>query len=84
MEQTITTYTPPPRSFALMRVLTSRWAQIAMAILIIAILSMLLTPADPMSMLLMMFPLLFLYELGLKLCEWLPNPSPFDDDAETA
>lgn len=55
-----------------------------MAILIIAILSMLLTPADPMSMLLMMFPLLFLYELGLKLCEWLPNPSPFDDDAETA
>jgi len=53
-----------------------------MAILIIAILSMLLTPADPMSMLLMMFPLIFLYEFGVLLCEWLPNPSPFDDANE--
>jgi sec-independent protein translocase protein TatC len=41
-----------------------------MAILTIAILSMLLTPTpDPLSMLLMMVPLLLLYELGIHLCE---------------
>ena len=39
-----------------------------MAILVIAFLSMILTPADPMSMLLMMFPLTLLYELGIILC----------------
>ena len=39
-----------------------------MAILVIAFLSMILTPADPMSMLLMMFPLILLYELGIILC----------------
>jgi len=39
-----------------------------MAILVIAFLSMILTPADPMSMLLMMFPLTLLYELGIVLC----------------
>lgn len=50
-----------------------------MAILVIAILSMFLTPADPMSMLLMMFPLIGLYELGIKLCTWLPKVSPFDE-----
>lgn len=44
-----------------------------MAILVIAILSSVLTPADPVSMLLMMFPLLFLYELGVRLCDWLPR-----------
>ncbi|MEW4490172.1 twin-arginine translocase subunit TatC [Thalassoglobus sp. JC818] len=49
-----------------------------MAILVIAILSMLLTPADPMSMLLMMIPLIGLYELGIKLCVWAPSKSPFD------
>lgn len=49
-----------------------------MAILVIAILSMLLTPADPMSMLLMMIPLIFLYELGIKLCKWAPAASPFE------
>lgn len=51
-----------------------------MAILVIAIVSMLLTPADPMSMLLMMFPLIFLYELGIKLCKWSPAVSPFEAD----
>jgi len=55
-----------------------------MAILVIAILSSILTPADPMSMLLMMFPLIFLYELGIRLCEWLPNNSPFDAEATPA
>lgn len=39
-----------------------------MAVLVIAFLSMILTPADPMSMLLMMFPLILLYELGIILC----------------
>ncbi|RMG33432.1 MAG: twin-arginine translocase subunit TatC [Planctomycetota bacterium] len=49
-----------------------------MAILVISILSMVLTPADPMSMLLMMFPLLALYELGILLCGLRPAAhSPF-------
>lgn len=39
-----------------------------MAILVIAFLSMILTPADPMSMLLMMIPLFILYEFGIILC----------------
>lgn len=38
------------------------------AIFVIAILSMILTPSDPVSMLMMMVPLLFLYELGILLC----------------
>lgn len=49
-----------------------------MAILVIAILSSILTPADPMSMLLMMFPLVFLYELGIKLCQWMPHHNLLD------
>ncbi|NQV27955.1 MAG: twin-arginine translocase subunit TatC [Rhodopirellula sp.] len=44
-----------------------------MAILVIAFLSMILTPADPMSMLLMMFPLILLYELGIILCGFNPH-----------
>lgn len=44
-----------------------------MAILVIAFLSMILTPADPMSMLLMMFPLTLLYELGIILCGFNPH-----------
>ena len=40
-----------------------------MAILVIAFLSMILTPTpDPLSMSLMMFPMLLLYELGIWLC----------------
>lgn len=51
-----------------------------MAILIISIISMLMTPADPMSMLLMMLPLLFLYGLGIAMCKYFPsaNASPFE------
>lgn len=41
-----------------------------MAILVIAIASMVLTPADPISMLLMMFPLIGLYELGILMCRY--------------
>lgn len=40
-----------------------------MAVLVIAIVSMLLTPSDPQSMLLMMFPLVFLYIGGIQLCK---------------
>jgi sec-independent protein translocase protein TatC len=49
-----------------------------MSILVIAALSMFLTPADPMSMLLMMFPLIFLYELGIWLCHFAPPANPFE------
>ncbi|MEZ6055721.1 MAG: twin-arginine translocase subunit TatC [Planctomycetaceae bacterium] len=49
-----------------------------MAILVIAFLSMVLTPADPMSMVLMMFPLLVLYEFGILLCHYSPSSNPFD------
>ena len=51
-----------------------------MAILVIAIISMLMTPADPMSMMLMMLPLLMLYGLGIAMCKYFPsaNASPFE------
>lgn len=51
-----------------------------MAILIISIISMLMTPADPMSMVLMMLPLILLYELGILMCKYFPsaNASPFE------
>ncbi|MBI3861779.1 MAG: twin-arginine translocase subunit TatC [Planctomycetia bacterium] len=38
------------------------------AILVIAFLSMVLTPSDPVSMMMMMIPLCILYELGIILC----------------
>ena len=43
------------------------------AILIIFVASMLLTPADPVSMLLMALPLTILYFGGIALCRWLPR-----------
>lgn len=46
-----------------------------MAVLIIAIVSMILTPSDPQSMLLMMFPLVFLYMGGIQLCKFNVNKS---------
>ena len=51
-----------------------------MAVLIISIISMLMTPADPMSMILMMLPLILLYELGILMCKYFPsaNASPFE------
>lgn len=42
------------------------------ALLVIAILSALLTPADPFSMFLMMLPLCILYELGALMLQWFP------------
>jgi len=52
------------------------------AILAISFISMVLTPSDPVSMLLMMVPLCILYELGILLCDWQPKSqaNPFDDD----
>lgn len=44
-----------------------------MAVLVISIVSMLLTPSDPQSMLLMMLPLVFLYMGGIQLCKFRVN-----------
>ncbi|MCL4108571.1 UNVERIFIED_CONTAM: hypothetical protein GTU68_022873 [Idotea baltica] len=44
-----------------------------MAVLIIAIASMLMTPSDPYSMLLMMCPLVVLYFAGIMLCKIKPK-----------
>jgi len=50
------------------------------AILVIFVLSMFLTPADPISMLLMAAPLTLLYFLGVALCSWMPRGrNPFDN-----
>ena len=50
-----------------------------MAVLIIFVVAMVLTPADPISMCLMAIPLCFLYVLGIGMCLWMPRGrSPFD------
>ena len=55
----------------------SKWR---VAILVIFVLSMLLTPADPISMLLMAAPLTLLYFLGIGLCVWMPKgKNPFSE-----
>ena len=41
-----------------------------LAILVMAFLAMILTPADPASMLMMLIPMLGLYELGILLCDF--------------
>ncbi|REK30527.1 MAG: twin-arginine translocase subunit TatC [Planctomycetota bacterium] len=51
-----------------------------LAILVIAFLSMILTPADPASMLLMMFPLILLYELGILLCKFGETKNPYETE----
>ncbi len=48
----------------------SQWR---MAVLVIFVLSMLLTPADPGSMLLMAIPLTGLYFGGILMCRWMPR-----------
>jgi sec-independent protein translocase protein TatC len=49
------------------------------AILVIAFLSMVLTPSDPVSMMMMMIPLCILYEFGILLCgRQTANKSPFE------
>lgn len=48
----------------------SQWRS---AVLIIAFVSMILTPAEPTSMMGMLIPLVALYFLGIALCKWLPR-----------
>lgn len=51
------------------------------AILVIFVIAMILTPADPYSMLLMAVPLTFLYFGGVLLCKYLPKGrNPFDGE----
>ena len=52
------------------------------AIFVISVLSMLLTPAEPYSMVMMMLPMIVLYELGILICHWFPKAKPFDDEEE--
>jgi len=61
----------------------SKWR---IAIMIIFVVAMVLTPADPISMLLMAFPLTFLYFVGIGLCQWMPGrrANPFGDVPEPA
>ena len=58
----------------------SKWR---VAMLVIFVLSMFLTPADPTSMFLMAVPLVFLYAGGIMLCKFMPRSrSPYDDELE--
>jgi sec-independent protein translocase protein TatC len=55
------------------------------AVLVIFVLSMLLTPADPVSMMLMAGPLTLLYFLGVALCKWMPRwHNPFSEGYDPA
>jgi sec-independent protein translocase protein TatC len=49
------------------------------SVLVIFVIAMFLTPADPVSMLLMGIPLTLLYFLGIAMCRWMPGvrKSPF-------
>ena len=54
-----------------------------MAILSIFIIAMVLTPADPVSMLLMAIPLCGLYVLGIAMCKYMPMArNPFAEAYE--
>jgi sec-independent protein translocase protein TatC len=55
-----------------------------LAILIIAIASMVLTPTgDPFTLFMMMAPLIVLYEVGIYMCQWTKAKSPFEAPATT-
>jgi sec-independent protein translocase protein TatC len=51
------------------------------AILVIAVISMLVTPADVTSMLSLMIPLVFLYFLGIAMCKYMPKGRGLGSDA---
>jgi sec-independent protein translocase protein TatC len=57
----------------------SKWR---IAILVIFVASMLLTPADPTSMMLMAAPLTVLYFGGIALCKWMPRGQSVFDELE--
>lgn len=53
------------------------------AVLVICVVSMVLTPADPVSMMLMAVPLCFLYLLGILMCKYMPRGrNPFEEAYE--
>ncbi|MEK6246955.1 MAG: twin-arginine translocase subunit TatC [Planctomycetales bacterium] len=52
---------------------TSYLAKWRIAVLVICVISMLLTPADPLSMVAMALPLVVLYFLGIGLCRYFPK-----------
>lgn len=56
------------------RVYLAKWR---MAVLVIFVISMVLTPADPISMLAMAMPLSGLYFLGIALCHYFPRRKGF-------
>ena len=53
------------------------------AVLVIAVLSMFLTPADPGSMLLMGIPLVILYFGGIALCHYMPRTTQESSETES-
>jgi sec-independent protein translocase protein TatC len=56
----------------------SKWR---ISIMIIFVISMFLTPSDPISLLFLAIPLSFLYFLGVALCKWMPkNQNPFAEE----
>lgn len=58
-------------------------AQWRIAVLVIFVVSAVLTPADPISLLLMACPLTFLYFGGVGMCLWMPfGRKPFDEGYE--
>ncbi len=60
----------------------SKWR---IAIMVIFVVSMMLTPADPISMILLAVPLTGLYFLGIGLCKWLPGSNnPFEEPPTTS
>jgi sec-independent protein translocase protein TatC len=62
------------------RAYLSHWK---ISVLTIAFLSMVLTPSDPYSMMLMMTPLVGLYFFGIMLCKWMPRrATPFGEAIE--
>ncbi|MBM3998349.1 MAG: twin-arginine translocase subunit TatC [Planctomycetes bacterium] len=55
----------------------SKWR---IAVLAIFVISMVLTPADPISMLAMAIPLTFLYFVGIVMCRWMPTIGKRSDE----
>jgi sec-independent protein translocase protein TatC len=61
------------------RVFVDKWR---IAVLVIFVLSAVLTPADPISMLAMALPLSLLYYLGIAMCIWMPSSNnPLAEEA---
>jgi sec-independent protein translocase protein TatC len=53
------------------------------AVLVIAFIAMVLTPAEPYSMMMMAVPLIGLYFFGIALCKWMPRrTTPFGEIIE--